>query len=68
MSFSPLDPRSGQGPAAGKQPKLSALQRRHLVVLHTQGEFKQAELTELFGVTRSTIYRTIQRETIEPTA
>lgn len=30
--------------------------------LQEKGEHTQAELAELFGVTRSTVYRTIQRE------
>ena len=38
------------------------LQRRHLMSLHEKGEHTQAELAELFGVARSTVYRTIQRE------
>ncbi len=53
-----------KGRLRGRQPKLSPLQRRHLMALHTQGEHSQAELAELFGVARSTIYRTVQRESI----
>lgn len=30
--------------------------------LHEKGEHTQAVLAELFGVARSTVYRTIQRE------
>lgn len=30
--------------------------------LHEKGEHTQAERAELFGVARSTVYRTIQRE------
>lgn len=51
-----------KGRLRGKQPKLSVLQRRHLMTLHERGEPNQAELAELFGVLRATIYRTIQRE------
>lgn len=51
-----------KGRLRGKQPKLSVLQRRHLMALHAQGEHNQAELAELFGVSRATIYRTIRRE------
>jgi DNA invertase Pin-like site-specific DNA recombinase len=59
-----------KGRFRGKQPKLSALQRRHLMALHAQGEHNQAELAELaelFGVSRATIYRTIQRESAKTT-
>ena len=51
-----------KGRLRGRQPKLSALQRGHLLSLHERGEHSQAELAELFGVARSTVYRTIQRE------
>lgn len=50
-----------KGRLRGKQPKLTAAQRRHLLQLHVAGEHTQAELAELFGVARSTVYRTIQR-------
>lgn len=56
-----------KGRLRGKQPKLSILQRRHLMTLHEQGEHNQAELAELFGVSRATIHRTIQRETAKTT-
>jgi DeoR/GlpR family transcriptional regulator of sugar metabolism len=38
------------------------------MALHEQGEHNQAELAELFGVSRATIYRTIQRESTKTTA
>ena len=44
-------------------------QAKHLLELHDSGTYTQAELAELFGVGRSTIYRTIQRlrpKSIEP--
>ena len=50
-----------KGRLRGKQPKLSASQRRHLLTLHRAGEHTQAELAELFSVSRTTIYREIQR-------
>jgi len=49
-----------KGRLRGKQPKLSASQRRHLLSLHRAGEHTQAELAELFSVSRTTIYREIQ--------
>ena len=56
-----------KGRLCGRQPKLSALHRRHLLSLHEKGEHTQAELAELFGVARSTVYRTIQRESTKRT-
>ena len=53
----------------GKQPKLKPNQAKHLLELHDSGTYTQAELAELFGVGRSTIYRTIDRlrpKPIEP--
>jgi DNA-directed RNA polymerase specialized sigma24 family protein len=50
------------GRLRGKQPKLTALQEAHLVELHRAGEHTSAELAELFGVARSTVYRAIQRD------
>lgn len=50
-----------KGRLRGKQPKLSASQRRHLLTLHRAGEHTQAELAELFSVSRTTVYREIQR-------
>jgi DNA invertase Pin-like site-specific DNA recombinase len=47
--------------AKGRAPKLSAKQEAHLVALHKAGEHTDAELTELFGVARSTVYRAIER-------
>ena len=34
---------------------------KHLLELHDLGTYTQAELAELFGVGRSTIYRTLER-------
>jgi DNA invertase Pin-like site-specific DNA recombinase len=47
----------------GKQPKLSASQRKHLLELHDAGAHTQEELAELFSVSRATIYRELQRRT-----
>jgi DNA invertase Pin-like site-specific DNA recombinase len=51
-----------KGRLRGKQPKLNARQEAHLVALHRAGEHSTAELAELFGVARSTVYRAIDRE------
>ena len=52
-----------KGRLRGKQPKLNPRQEAHLVALHYGGEHSIAELGDLFGVTRSTVYRAIQRDT-----
>ena len=50
-----------KGRLRGKQPKLKPNQAKHLLELHDLGTYTQAELAELFGVGRSTVYRTIER-------
>ncbi len=50
-----------KGRLRGKKPKLNPKQEAHLVKLHEAGEPTTAELGELFGVTRSTVYRTVKR-------
>jgi DNA-directed RNA polymerase specialized sigma24 family protein len=37
------------------------MQRKHLLTLHDAGEHTQAELAELFRVSRTTVYRELQR-------
>ncbi len=51
-----------KGHLRGKQPKLNERQEAHLVALHRAGEHSVAELGDLFGVTRSTVYRAIERQ------
>ncbi len=51
------------GGSGGNNP-ISAVQRKHLLSLYDAGEHTQAELAELaelFGVSRTTVYREIQR-------
>ena len=50
-----------KGRLRGKQPKLTPRQEAHLVALHRTGEHTSAELAELFGVARSTVYRALER-------
>lgn len=50
-----------KGRLRGKQPKLSPAQESHLVRLHHAGEHTTAEIAELFGVARSTVYRALDR-------
>jgi DNA invertase Pin-like site-specific DNA recombinase len=64
---SPADPRGhegrqGQRPPAGQAAQAQPRQEAHLVALHRAGEHSTAELGDLFGVARSTVYRAIQRE------
>ena len=37
-------------------------QEAHLVALRSAGEYGSAELADLFGVARSTVYRAVERE------
>lgn len=50
-----------KGRLRGRAPKLTAKQEAHLVELHRAGRHTGAELAELFGVARSTVYRAIER-------
>jgi DNA invertase Pin-like site-specific DNA recombinase len=52
-----------KGRLRGKAPKLSVKQEAHLAALHKAGEHTSAELAELFGVARSTVYRALERAT-----
>ena len=50
-----------KGRLRGKQPKLNPRQEAHLVCLMAAGEHSTAELADLFGVGRSTVYRALGR-------
>jgi len=50
-----------KGRLRGKQPKLNPRQEAHPVALFEAGEHSTAELADLFGVGRSTVYRAEQR-------
>jgi len=51
-----------KGRLRGKQPKLNPRQEVHLVALHPRRGHSTAELGDLFGVARSTVYRAIERD------
>jgi DNA invertase Pin-like site-specific DNA recombinase len=51
-----------KGRLRGKQPKLNPRQEAHLVALFCSGEYTTSELSDLFGVARSTIYRALERD------
>lgn len=50
-----------KGDLHGKHPKLTRRQETHLVSLLHSGEYSTAEVADLFGVGRSTVYRAIDR-------
>lgn len=50
-----------KGKLRGKQPKLSDKQQNELTRMHATGDYSISDLAELFAVSRSTIYRTLQR-------
>jgi len=52
---------SARGRLKGKPPKLSVKQQQHLVKLHAGDEKTIPELAELFGVSRATVYRVLER-------
>jgi DNA-binding MarR family transcriptional regulator len=51
-----------KGRLRGKQAKLNPPQEAHLIAFHRTGEHSTAELGDLFGVARSTVYRAIERD------
>ncbi|WP_007024774.1 recombinase family protein [Saccharomonospora iraqiensis] len=51
-----------KGKLRGKQPKLSTKQQRELVRMYGTGEYTIADLAEVFTVSRTTVYRTLQRD------
>jgi DNA invertase Pin-like site-specific DNA recombinase len=51
-----------KGHLRGRQPKLTRRQEAHLVSLVHSGEYSTAEVANLFGVGRSTVYRAIERQ------
>lgn len=52
-----------KGKLRGKQPKLSPKQQAELRRMHDTGDYTITDLTELFAVSRPTVYRTLQRNT-----
>jgi DNA invertase Pin-like site-specific DNA recombinase len=51
-----------KGHLRGKQPKLNQRQEANMVALLKGGDHSTAELADLFGVARSTVYRAMERE------
>jgi DNA invertase Pin-like site-specific DNA recombinase len=50
-----------KGRLRGRQPKLNARQEAHMVALIAAGEHSTSEVADLFGVSRPTVYRALQR-------
>lgn len=50
-----------KGRLKGKQPNLSTTQRKLLFEVQDRGEYTQAEIAELFSVSRATVYRELLR-------
>ena len=57
-----------RGKLKGRKPKLSPAQERHLVALHRAGDHSIAELVELFGIGRATVYRALDRNPVADAA
>ena len=49
-----------KGRLKGRQPKLSTKQQTELCRMHDTGNYTITDLAELFGISRPTVYRTIQ--------
>ena len=56
-----------KGRLKGKPPKLTPAQEAHLVALLEAGEHTGAEIADLFGVARATVYRARERAARVPT-
>ena len=50
-----------KGTVGGRQPKLSPAQQNELLEVHARGEHSIEEMCELFGVSRSSVYRALAR-------
>ncbi len=61
------DPLFSRLVSSSKQPKLNVRQEAHLVSLFEAGEHSSAELADLFGVGRSTVYRAVERNHVART-
>ena len=63
-----------QGKLKGRKPKLSTRQQQELKRMHATGDYSVSDLAELFSISRTTVYRTLQRQAgdtataLEPTA
>ena len=51
-----------RGKLRGKQPKLSDKQQKELCRMHDTGDYSISDLSELFSISRPTVYRTLARQ------
>jgi DNA invertase Pin-like site-specific DNA recombinase len=51
-----------KGKLRGKQPKRSPKQQAELRRMHASGNYSITDLTELFSISRPTVYRTLRRD------
>jgi len=56
-----------EGQLKGKQPQLSVLRRRWLLVDYDSGAYSGAELVEISGLSRSAMYASLARARVEQT-
>lgn len=54
-----------RGRLKGRSPKLKPPQETHLVKLYDAGDHTITELTELFGISRATVFRAVQRARVK---
>ncbi|MBV9278803.1 MAG: recombinase family protein [Chloroflexi bacterium] len=54
-----------KGKLRGKQPKLKRAQAREILRMHGSGDYSISQIAELFGVSRPTVYRVLQRSRSE---
>lgn len=57
-----------KGRLQGKQSKLKPNQIKHLLLLYNEGTHNQTELADLFSVSRTTVYRTIEHAKLASTS
>lgn len=57
-----------RGKLRGKKPKLSDRQQKELRRMYDTGGYSISDLAELFSISRPTVYRTLDRQTITGTA
>ncbi len=53
-----------KGKLRGKQPKLTVKQQTELCRMQASGDYSISDLSELFSVSRATVYRTLQRNSV----
>ena len=53
-----------KGRLRGKQPKLSDKQQKELGRMHGTGQYTISDLSELFSISRPTVYRTLLRSQV----